>query len=67
LLSTLLDSGFGASLMTPCVDVILTKGTLSGVSATHQCTFQSLYYSAPYYHSPCPTNRIMLFNTTSKM
>jgi hypothetical protein len=29
-------------------DVILTKGTISGVSATEQSTFYSLHTNAPY-------------------
>jgi hypothetical protein len=45
----LLDFGFGGSLTLTCGDVILTKETLSGVSATEKITCHSLLPLVPPY------------------
>jgi hypothetical protein len=45
----LIDFGFGGSLMLPCNVVILTKGTLSRVSATEKSTCHSLLPFVPPY------------------
>jgi hypothetical protein len=67
LLSTLLDSGFGGSLMLTGGDVILTVRPHSKSSAIQRSTYQSLYFSAPYYHPPRSTYGRMFFNCTTKM